>query len=303
MSKIKLEDLSPDQLRAQVRLCFKFMEQCLCILNGEEVSDEAAIRLVDPIGQSSDMELFYKCKQIGGAGDLADAMETIDKLQKKIDKLQKRLAKKHDELEELKEGRIGNRRKDDGWVANILKELEEGYYNMLDSFKLREHLHVEPFGLVISSSADGDIPVGSPVFREIKNFRSRVLSSERPHENWLDSFYPVFKKGEINITTERNGKTIIEGLDLLEYNKLRQFVFGLRKTAKNSSPKYPGGKKLYFMNNNIVTQGEVYGIFGMNDGTFKYNMGSYTVPESELFESVEDLLESLRKKISDGEGK
>lgn len=98
----KIEDLSPDQLRAQVRLCFKFMEQCLSVLNGEDVSEEAVIRLVDPIGDSSDMELFYKCKQVGGAGDLADAMETIDQLSKKVNKLHKRLAKKHDELEKAK---------------------------------------------------------------------------------------------------------------------------------------------------------------------------------------------------------
>ena len=100
---IRIEDLSPDQLRAQVRLCFKFMEQCLSILNGEDVPDNAAIRLVDPIGDSSDMELFYKCKQIGGAGDLSDAAETIATQQKQIAKLKKRLAKKHDEIESLKQ--------------------------------------------------------------------------------------------------------------------------------------------------------------------------------------------------------
>lgn len=99
---IRIEDLSPDQLRAQVRLCFKFMEQCLSILNGKDVPDNAAIRLVDPIGDSSDMELFYKCKQIGGAGDLSDAAETIATQQKQIAKLKKRLAKKHDELEAMK---------------------------------------------------------------------------------------------------------------------------------------------------------------------------------------------------------
>ena len=122
MSKtIKLEDLSPDQLRAQVRLCFKFMEQCLSILNGEDVKEEAAIRLVDPIGNSSDMELFYKCKQIGSAGDLADAMETIDLLNKKVEKLKKRLAKKHDEVEQLKDsdGRISYK------IGFDLKEFNE----------------------------------------------------------------------------------------------------------------------------------------------------------------------------------
>lgn len=98
----RIEDLSPEQLRAQVRLCFKFMGQCLDLLNGEDIADEAAIHLVDPIGDSTDMELFYKCKSVGGAGDLADAFETIDRLNKKVEKLKKRLAKKHDEIEDLK---------------------------------------------------------------------------------------------------------------------------------------------------------------------------------------------------------
>ena len=102
MSKIlKLEDLTPEQLRAQVKLCFKMFKQCLDLLNGEDIPDQAAIKLVDPFGDSDDMELFYTCKRIGGGGDLSDALETIDKLNKKVEKLQKRLAKKHDELEQL----------------------------------------------------------------------------------------------------------------------------------------------------------------------------------------------------------
>ena len=91
-----LKDLTTEQLRAQVKLCFKFMAQCKAILDGEDIDDNAAIKLVDPFGNSDDMELFYACKSAVDDPTLADALETIRIQDKKINRLQKRLAKKHD---------------------------------------------------------------------------------------------------------------------------------------------------------------------------------------------------------------
>lgn len=92
----ELKDLTPEQLMAQIKLCFKFMAQCHAILEGEDIKDEAAIKLVDPTGDCEDMELFYACKSAVKDGSLSDAMETIAAQDKKIAKLQKRLAKKHE---------------------------------------------------------------------------------------------------------------------------------------------------------------------------------------------------------------
>ncbi|MBR1556507.1 MAG: hypothetical protein IJ647_01905 [Prevotella sp.] len=93
-----LRDLTKEQLIAQVKLCFKFMAQCRAILEGEDIADEAAIRLIDPTGDSNDMELFYKCKQVANDDSLSKAVKTIALQDKKISKLQKRLAKKSEEL-------------------------------------------------------------------------------------------------------------------------------------------------------------------------------------------------------------
>ncbi len=90
----KLNGLTNEQLKAQIKLCFKFMAQCKSILDGEEVRDGEAIRLVDPFGDCDDMELFWACKGVAEDPSLADALETISKQEKVIAKLRKRLAKK-----------------------------------------------------------------------------------------------------------------------------------------------------------------------------------------------------------------
>lgn len=92
----ELKDLTPEQLMAQIKLCFKFMAQCRAILEGEDIKDEAAIKLVDPTGDCEDMELFYACKHAANDETLTKAMRTIAAQDKKITRLQKRLAKKHD---------------------------------------------------------------------------------------------------------------------------------------------------------------------------------------------------------------
>lgn len=60
MSK-KLEDLTVDELRCEVRKCHEHMERCYSVLNGEKNVKPVVLLDVD---DSIDLELFYKCKEL-----------------------------------------------------------------------------------------------------------------------------------------------------------------------------------------------------------------------------------------------
>ena len=54
-----VNQLSPDQVREQLVLAYLQMEQCQCVLRGEDVEP---VEMMDN-GESSDLELFYSCKK------------------------------------------------------------------------------------------------------------------------------------------------------------------------------------------------------------------------------------------------
>lgn len=54
-----VNQLSPDQVREQLILCYLQMERCQQVLRGEYVEPVA----MKDNGESSDMELFYRCKK------------------------------------------------------------------------------------------------------------------------------------------------------------------------------------------------------------------------------------------------
>ena len=60
MSK-RLEDLTVDELRHEVRKCHQHMERCYDVLMGEK--NVKPVELVD-VQDSIDLELFYKCKSM-----------------------------------------------------------------------------------------------------------------------------------------------------------------------------------------------------------------------------------------------
>ena len=63
MSK-RLEDLTVDELRHEVRKCHQHMERCYDVLMGEK--NVKPVELVD-VQDSIDLELFYKCKSMAVA--------------------------------------------------------------------------------------------------------------------------------------------------------------------------------------------------------------------------------------------
>ena len=55
--------LSEKEAREQLSLAYQQMERCLEALKGNKVVEPVAMR---DNGLSSDLELFYKCKQVAG---------------------------------------------------------------------------------------------------------------------------------------------------------------------------------------------------------------------------------------------
>lgn len=293
---LKLEDLSPDQLRAQVKLCFKFMEQCLSMLNGEDVKDEAAIRLVDPFGDCGDMELFYACKRIGGAGDLADALATIDKLNKQNQKLKQRLAKKHDELEQLRES------KSVGGLKYSLKfdteEFEKGIkaaaecmkkvgdlYLFSDRLNINEETRKRLVEMMNDFVKDLPHALTTAISQKVVSVEKKQIS--RPgfsSDTYMNSAYH-FDNARIN--------------ELLDSIKLRQFFQPL------PMPKFDIDHKVYFIENGVVTQSSVKAVeklvgFGCVGFRYQLKNGKYFA-ENQIFGSVEDLLQNLKENIHNGE--
>lgn len=309
MSKtIKLEDLSPEQLRAQVRLCFKFMEQCLGILNGEDVKDEAAIRLVDPIGDSSDMELFYKCKELGSAGDLADAMETIAALQKKNEKLQKRLAKKHDELEQLKGHPlyggfnlkfgfdVSEFKKKIPEIVGFLKETVKNLYgnDIKAAFGDDKETYVK-----FKAMTEGFLWALPKSIADALADRCIIFKGSINRASFSGDIIKDFNESGWFRDTVAVRKSFID--------KLKEDCEKLKRQTEEKEQKYQGGQKVFFVMNNIVRQGKVESSVRQPDGSFRYGVDTLhpfaLIPEEKLFASVEDLLENLKQHISDGEGK
>ena len=293
---LKLEDLSPDQLRAQVKLCFKFMEQCLSMLNGEDVKDEAAIRLVDPFGDCGDMELFYACKRIGGAGDLADALATIDKLNKQNQKLKQRLAKKHDELEQLRENNnVGGLRyslkfnteefeKGMKAAAECMKKVGD-LYLFSDRLNINEETRKRLVEMMNDFVKDLPHALATAISQKVVSVEKKQIS--RPgfsSDTYMNSAYH-FDNARIN--------------ELLDSIKLRQFFQPL------PMPKFDIDHKVYFIENGVVTQSSVKAVeklVGIGCVGFRYQLknGKYFA-ENRIFGSVEDLLQNLKENIRNGE--
>ena len=293
---LKLEDLSPDQLRAQVKLCFKFMEQCLSMLNGEDVKDEAAIRLVDPFGDCGDMELFYACKRIGGAGDLADALATIDKLNKQNQKLKQRLAKKHDELEQLRENNnVGGLRyslkfnteefeKGMKAAAECMKKVGD-LYLFSDRLNINEETRKRLVEMMNDFVKDLPHALATAISQKVVSAEKKQIS--RPgfsSDTYMNSAYH-FDNARIN--------------ELLDSIKLRQFFQPL------PMPKFDIDHKVYFIENGVVTQSSVKAVeklVGFGCAGFRYQLknGKYFA-ENQIFGSVEDLLQNLKENIRNGE--
>lgn len=293
---LKLEDLSPDQLRAQVKLCFKFMEQCLSMLNGEDVKDEAAIRLVDPFGDCGDMELFYACKRIGGAGDLADALATIDKLNKQNQKLKQRLAKKHDELEQLRENNnVGGLRyslkfnteefeKGMKAAAECMKKVGD-LYLFSDRLNINEETRKRLVEMMNDFVKDLPHALATAISQKVVSVEKKQIS--RPgfsSDTYMNSAYH-FDNARIN--------------ELLDSIKLRQFFQPL------PMPKFDIDHKVYFIENGVVTQSSVKAVeklVGIGCVGFRYQLknGKYFA-ENQIFGSVEDLLQNLKENIRNGE--
>lgn len=300
---LKLEDLSPDQLRAQVKLCFKFMEQCLSMLNGEDVKDEAAIRLVDPFGDCGDMELFYACKRIGGAGDLADALATIDKLNKQNQKLKQRLAKKHDELEQLREN------SNVGGLRYSLK------------------FNTEEFEKGMKAAAECMKKVG-----DLYLFSDRLNINEETRKRLVEMMNDFVKDLPHALTTAISQKVVsVEKQPLSPrdsfLNELRNYAYGGGRAHDRSyierlissitlpitsqpffripQPKFDIDHKVYFIENGVVTQSSVKAVeklVGIGCAGFRYQLknGKYFA-ENQIFGSVEDLLQNLKENIRNGE--
>ena len=55
-----VNQLSPDQVREQLILSYLQMERCQQVLQGEDVEP---VVMMDN-GESSDLELFYRCKKV-----------------------------------------------------------------------------------------------------------------------------------------------------------------------------------------------------------------------------------------------
>ena len=293
---LKLEDLSPDQLRAQVKLCFKFMEQCLSMLNGEDVKDEAAIRLVDPFGDCGDMELFYACKRIGGAGDLADALATIDKLNKQNQKLKQRLAKKHDELEQLRENnnvgglkyslKFNTEEFEKGMkaAAECMKKVGD-LYLFSDRLNINEETRKRLVEMMNDFVKDLPHALATAISQKVVSVEKKQIS--RPgfsSDTYMNSAYH-FDNARIN--------------ELLDSIKLRQFFQPL------PMPKFDIDHKVYFIENGVVTQSSVKAVeklvgFGCVGFRYQLKNGKYFA-ENQIFGSVEDLLQNLKENIRNGE--
>jgi len=305
---LKLEDLSPDQLRAQVKLCFKFMEQCLSMLNGEDVKDEAAIRLVDPFGDCGDMELFYACKRIGGAGDLADALATIDKLNKQNQKLKQRLAKKHDELEQLRENNnVGGLRYS---LKFDTEKFEKGMKAAAECMKKVGDLYLNPALTNINEETRKrlvemmndfvkDLPhaLTTAISQKVVSVEKQPLS---PRDSFLNELRNYAYGGGRAHDRSYIDRCYIERLiSSITLPIASQQFFGIPQ------PKFDIDHKVYFIENGVVTQSSVKAVeklVGIGCVGFRYLLknGKYFT-ENKLFGSVEDLLQNLKENIRNGE--
>lgn len=326
MAKIlKLEDLTPEQLRAQVKLCFKMFKQCLDLLNGEDIPDQAAIKLVDPFGDSDDMELFYTCKRIGGGGDLSDALETIDKLNKRVEKLQKRLAKKHDELEQTKSelarkdcelnrhlGRIRFKVEFDvdsfvemtKEVAKILRKVGDlsamEVQGMPEAAKQayqklwRDFVEIVPKAMA-KAVADKSFEVGK---ENIPNNSVNGVSEKTAKE--LEDRFKAFRLDTFNLRRHLAQFPLhLDAIDAFAMPIIMNpdHIYQLN----NPKPGFSVGDKVFFMNGNVVKSGIVKKIWKYDCG-FSYLVvnkdGDVRYKEEEIFPSVEKLLENLKKKFN-----
>ena len=64
MGNRNLSDLSLEECREQVRLCWEHFRCCRNALFGENV-EPVSLFGCEELGDSDDLELFYACKEIG----------------------------------------------------------------------------------------------------------------------------------------------------------------------------------------------------------------------------------------------
>ena len=72
--KIKLSELSKTVLIEQLKLCWKHFHVCAQALDGANVQPVELIGC-DELGDSDDLELFYKCKKIAESKKSKDKIE------------------------------------------------------------------------------------------------------------------------------------------------------------------------------------------------------------------------------------
>ena len=63
--KKSFQDLSLSELSEQVRLCHEHFRRCLRALAGDADVEPVDLFCDDSLGDSDDLELFYKCADIG----------------------------------------------------------------------------------------------------------------------------------------------------------------------------------------------------------------------------------------------
>ncbi len=257
------------------------------MLNGEDVKDEAAIRLVDPLGNSSDMELFYACKRIGEVGDLSDAIETIDDLRKKNDKLRERLKKKHFELEKCLES------KNSGGMSYRIKintdDFNKDMNTILESIK----------GVVETCN-------NSSEDKQVKDVMNKVFDSfvgDLPK-----AIAQVIANKVVSVLKERGPKNVdfkqyfINPLDTIRIRDILVPPISFNPDFLHR-PKFQIGDKVFYIRNGVVTQSSVKNICNPNSYKFcRYFLADgHLDSEDSLFGSVEDLLKNIKENIHNGE--
>lgn len=59
----QLADLSQEELIMELRQCHEMFRRCLSLLDGED-AEPVELFTCDELGDSDDMELYYRCKEI-----------------------------------------------------------------------------------------------------------------------------------------------------------------------------------------------------------------------------------------------
>ena len=142
-----VNQLTPDQVREQLVLAYLQMEKCKNVLKGYDVEP---VEMMDN-GESSDLELFYRCKK--AAEELSYLNEMVSKPDKTIkfgvdvdfSEAINQLRKFYEQLTKVGKATKKHNIPNDAFVLKVdlhkfYEPLKFDTSNDLDKFKLREHL-------------------------------------------------------------------------------------------------------------------------------------------------------------------